>query len=40
MALIYKKGDKTRLKNYRPISLTNIDNKIIAFVVQKRYKIF
>ena len=40
MSLIHKKGDITSLKNYRPISLTNIDNKIIAFVVQKRYKIF
>ena len=36
MTLIHKKGDKTSLKNYRPISLTNIDYKIIAFVFAKR----
>ena len=36
MTLIHKKGDKKLLKNYRPISLTNIDYKIIAFVFAKR----
>ena len=36
MTLIHKKGDKTSLKKYRPISLTNIDYKIIAFVFAKR----
>lgn len=34
--LIHKKGDKDILKNYRPISLTNTDYKIIKFVLEKR----
>lgn len=33
---IHKKGDKDSLKNYIPISLTNTDYKIIAFVLAKR----
>ena len=36
MTLIFKQGDKTNLSNYRPISLTNSDYKIIAFVLSKR----
>ena len=36
MSLIHKKGDKHDLKNYRPISLTNSDYKIIAFIFTKR----
>ena len=36
ISLIFKKGDKHLLKNYRPISLTNTDYKIIAFVFAKR----
>ena len=36
MSLIHKKGDKQDLKNYRPISLTNSDYKIIAFIFAKR----
>ena len=36
MSLIYKKGDRKDLKNYRPISLTNSDYKIIAFVFARR----
>ena len=36
MTLIHKTGDKKLLKNYRPISLTNIDYKIIAFVFARR----
>ena len=36
MSLIHKKGDKKSLKNFRPISLTNSDYKIIAFIFAKR----
>ena len=36
ISLIYKKGDRRLLKNYRPISLTNTDYKIIAFVLARR----
>ena len=36
ISLVYKKGEKNYLSNYRPISLTNTDYKIIAFVFAKR----
>jgi exonuclease III len=36
LTLIFKKGDRMILKNYRPISLTNYDYKIIATVLAKR----
>ncbi len=36
VALLYKKGDDTLLKNYRPISLTNYDYKILCFVLASR----
>ena len=36
LSLIYKKGDRKLLTNYRPISLTNADYKIIAFVLANR----
>ena len=36
MSLIFKKGDQELLKKYRPISLTNTDYKIIAFVFARR----
>ena len=36
ISLIFKKGEKENLKNYRPLSLTNIDYKIIAFVLSRR----
>ena len=32
LSLIHKKGERFLLKNYRPISLTNTDYKIIAFI--------
>ena len=34
--LLYKKENSQLLKNYRPISLTNYDYKIIAFVLSER----
>ena len=36
ITLIFKKGENTLLKNYRPISLTNCDYKILAFVLARR----
>ncbi len=36
ITLIHKKGDKQLLSNYRPISLTNYDYKVIAFVLAHR----
>ena len=36
LSLIYKKGDKKELKNYRPLSLSNTDYKIIATVMSER----
>ena len=36
ITLIFKKGERTSLKNYRPLSLTNTDYKIIAFVLARR----
>ena len=36
ISLLHKKGDETSLKNYRPISLTNTDYKIIVFIFAKR----
>ncbi len=36
IALLYKKGDAQLLKNYRPISLTNCDYKILAFCLANR----
>ena len=36
ISLIYKSGEKTRLTNYRPISLTNMDFRILTQVLAKR----
>ena len=37
LTLIYKKGEKQLLKNYRPISLMNYDCKIISKSYQSGY---
>lgn len=36
LSLIFKKGDREKLANYRPISITNIDYKIVAFALATR----
>ena len=36
LSILHKKGDKNLLENYRPISLTNTDYKIIAFTFARR----
>ena len=36
ISLIHKKDETHFLKNYRPISLTNKDYKIIAFFLTRR----
>ena len=36
ITLFFKKGNKEELKNYRPISLSNIDYKIIGFTLANR----
>ena len=36
ISLMFKKNDRSLLKNYRPISLSNVDYKIIAFVLSNR----
>ena len=36
LSLIHKKDDKDNIANYRPISLTNADYRILAFVLANR----
>ena len=36
ITLIHKKDDKTNIENYRPISLTNTDYRILAYVLAFR----
>ena len=36
IAILYKKGDRTNFKNWRPISLLNTDYKILAKIFSKR----
>ena len=38
ITLLYKDGDKSDLKNWRPISLLNVDYKILAKIVANRLK--
>lgn len=34
--LLYRKGDRNYFKNYKPLNLTNTNNKIIPFVFARR----
>ena len=36
VALIYKKGEKDQLNNFRPISILNVDYETVAFVLSNR----
>lgn len=36
LSLVFKKGENDNLKNYRPLSLTNVDYKIFAHVLALR----
>ena len=36
VTLLYKKGERTSISNYRPLSLTGTDYKILAFVLAVR----
>ena len=36
LSLIFKKGDREKIENYRPISLSNYDYKILAFILAGR----
>ena len=38
VSIIYKKGDRNRLENYRPLSMLNNDYKILARVLANRIK--
>uniref|UniRef100_A0A803K3B6 Reverse transcriptase domain-containing protein n=1 Tax=Xenopus tropicalis TaxID=8364 RepID=A0A803K3B6_XENTR len=38
VTIIYKKGEKDKIKNYRPITLLNVDYKIIAKIFANRMK--
>ena len=35
-SLIFKKGEKTDISNYRPISLTNVDYRILSSILEDR----
>ncbi len=38
--LLYKKGDVLDMGNYRPISLTNVDYKILAYILLSHFQPF
>ena len=38
LSLIYKKGERENLKNWRPLTLLNVDYKIIAKCFALRFK--
>lgn len=38
VTIIHKKGEKDKIKNYRPITLLNADYKIIAKIISNRMK--
>ena len=40
LSLIFKKGDEENIENYRPISLTNVDYRILAFTLAQRMQKF
>jgi len=39
ITLIHKKGDRCDISNYRPVSLTNVDYRILAFVLASRLQL-
>ena len=39
VSLLYKKGDPREIRNYRPITLLNVDYKIMAHILVARLKV-
>ncbi len=40
IVLLFKKGDPLGIGNYRPISLTNVNYKILAYILLARFQPF